>query len=212
MTKARSITLSTGDYDGSTPIPGKKGIRQEYFVNSVLAGKDLATAACEAGYCPNGNKATLTDRGKELMRNPTVLLRLAYRRGKLAQKYDVSKGRVIRALAEIAFSDPARFLDADTGNLLALHEMQPRARRAISSVEITTLYDGNGKDREAIGNVTKVRCWPKVDALEKLCKHLGLFAKDNAQKPQPVQFTILQFNMRSEHSDIRHIDSTDLPE
>jgi len=200
MTKARSITLSTGDYDGSTPIPGKKGIKQEYFVNSVLAGKDLATAAREAGYCPNGNKATLTCRGKELMRHPTVLLRLAYRRGKLAQKYDVSKGRVIRALAEIAFSDPARFLDADTGNLLALHEMQPRARRAISSIEVTA------------GNVTKVRCWPKVDALEKLCKHLGLFAKDNAQKPQPVQFTILQFNMRSEHSDIRHIDSTDLPE
>ena len=200
MTKARSITLSTGDYDGSTPIPGKKGIKQEYFVNSVLAGKDLATAAREAGYCPNGNKATLTDRGKELMRRPSVLLRLAYRRGKLAQKYDVSKGRVIRALAEIAFSDPARFLDADTGNLLALHEMQPRARRAISSIEVTA------------GNVTKVRCWPKVDALEKLCKHLGLFAKDNAQKPQPVQFTILQFNMRSEHSDIRHIDSTDLPE
>jgi len=200
MTKARSITLSTGDYDGSTPIPGKKGIKQEYFVNSVLAGKDLATAAREAGYCPNGNKATLTCRGKELMRHPTVLLRLAYRRGKLAQKYDVSKGRVIRALAEIAFSDPARFLDADTGNLLALHEMQPRARRAISSIEVTA------------GNVTKVRCWPKVDALEKLCKHLGLFAKDNAQKPQPVQFNILQFNMRSEHSDIRHIDSTDLPE
>ena len=200
MTKARSITLSTGDYDGSTPIPGKKGIKQEYFVNSVLAGKDLATAAYEAGYCPNGNKATLTDRGKELMRRPSVLLRLAYRRGKLAQKYDVSAGRVIRALAEIAFSDPARFLDADTGNLLALHEMQPRARRAISSIEVTA------------GNVTKVRCWPKVDALEKLCKHLGLFAKDNAQKPQPVQFTILQFNMRSEHSDIRHIDSTDLPE
>lgn len=200
MTKARSITLSTGDYDGSTPIPGKKGIKQEYFVNSVLAGKDLATAAREAGYCPNGNKATLTCRGKELMRHPTVLLRLAYRRGKLAQKYDVSKGRVIRALAEIAFSDPARFLDADTGNLLALHEMQPRARRAISSIEVTA------------GKVTKLRCWPKVDALEKLCKHLGLFAKDNAQKPQPVQFTILQFNMRSEHSDIRHIDSTDLPE
>lgn len=200
MTKARSITLSTGDYDGSTPIPGKKGIKQEYFVNSVLAGKDLATAAYEAGYCPNGNKATLTDRGKELMRRPSVLLRLAYRRGKLAQKYDVSAGRVIRALAEIAFSDPARFLDEDTGNLLALHEMQPRARRAISSIEVTA------------GNVTKVRCWPKVDALEKLCKHLGLFAKDNAQKPQPVQFNILQFNMRSEHSDIRHIDSTDLPE
>jgi hypothetical protein len=42
------------------------------------------------------------------------------------------------------------------------------------------LYGGDGSDRAAIGVTRQIRSWNKVEALEKLMRHLGLLEKDRS--------------------------------
>jgi len=102
--------------------------------------------------------------GPRLLKNPHVAEYLATKRQAAEEKADVSEERILREVAAIAFLDPAEYFDPH-GNLLPIHEMPERARRALASVEVTTM----GKDAEAL--VTKIRNWDKKGSLELLMKH-----------------------------------------
>lgn len=60
---------------------------------------------------------------------------------------------------------------------MELSKMPPYARRAISGIEVESVFAGSGDNRKQIGVLKKIRISPKIAALEKLGDHLGLFTK-----------------------------------
>jgi phage terminase small subunit len=94
----------------------------------------------------------------------------------------ITQDRVIQELARIGFSD-LRNLINDDGSFKHPSGWSADAAAAVASFEVATTNRGEG----AIEHVAKIRAWDKVQALEKLAKHLGLYAKEGG-KGANIQF------------------------
>lgn len=90
---------------------------------------------------------------------------------------------VVRELAKLGFSNIQDYVE--DGNLIKdMAGIEEQKAAAVSSVKKSvTHFDGGTKE------VVEFKLWNKVDALEKLGRHLGIFEKDNEQSrpiPAPV--------------------------
>jgi len=183
-----------GNYDGSTMLTGQWAVMWEAFIANMLVGMSQSAAYSAAGFTAKSPEVGAS----KLLRNTKVAARLAYRRGLLAEKNDLSEHRVLAEFARIGLADVAQAVDKD-GNLLNLHDMPEDIRRAISGLEIEEEYQGKGKSREYIGRIKKVKFWDKPKSLELASKILGYFSKDNKQKKSDVNILITK---HYEHKEI----------
>jgi hypothetical protein len=107
---------------------------------------------------------------------------------------------VLAEYAAIAFSDITQIVGIEQGEVVVrnLDELPPAVRRSIASIEQTA----NG--------AIKVRLHNKVQALDSLAKHLGLFDADNQQKRQIVNIILGAWananNRGKTNNDQRRID------
>jgi phage terminase small subunit len=145
-------------------------LRRAAFVAEFIRTFNARRSAIAAGYSERGAQA----QGSYLLTNPKVIADIEAARAKLIEKIQVTSERMLSELAGIAFFDPADVFNPD-GTLMALSEMPPQARRAIAGIEVETLFSGTGDNRQQIGLLRKIRLVPKLQALEMLARHLGLF-------------------------------------
>ncbi len=139
--------------------------RQELFVKEYLVDLNATKAAVRAGY----SAKTAEQQGPRLLGNVGVAVAIKKALEARAERVEVKSDDVLRELLRLARVDLGDAFD-DKGKLKALHEMSVDVRRAISGIKVTT--EGRGDDAE---EVLEVKFWPKVQALELLGKHLGLF-------------------------------------
>lgn len=111
-----------------------------------------------------------------------------------ARRIRISKARVLRELAALAFADPDDLYEPDpqNGGLAmprAWRDIPPSTRKAVQSVKVKRrklkqLGEDDGDGPAAVWEVEELeyRLHPKLDALDKLCKRLGLFATDDEGK------------------------------
>lgn len=86
----------------------------------------------------------------------------------------ITRERVLREIARLAFSDPRRLFDEE-GNLKPVHELDDDTAAAVESIDVSVLPRSSG------GHQTrKVKLWDKKSALAKLGEHLGLFKESAA--------------------------------
>lgn len=155
--------------------------RQQLFVNAYIIEPNATKAAIAAGYSPNG----AAQAGARLLRN--VQIRAALNNARVAQtaRLQVSADDVLREWLRIARSDIGQILDfsGDVPRLKRPADIPEDARRAISSVKVKRYMEGAGDDAVEV-EVTEFKLWDKLNALEKLARHLGLL------KEQPGQTNI----------------------
>lgn len=145
--------------------------KQAEFVRQYLVDLNATRAAIRAGY----SARTAESQGARLLRNAKVSVAIQAAIEARATKTEVTAERVVRELASIAFLDPIDLFE-DDGSLRLIHNMPESARRAVAGIEVTEIFDGaEGEQKQAIGLLKKIRIVPKVDALNMLCKHLGMF-------------------------------------
>lgn len=166
------ITSHESDQDGLSPTDLR--FVDEYPVD-LNGTKAMLRADPALKYSSARVQATLR------LGNPAIRRRIAQRMGEISENCGITIQRVLREQAAIAFSDIRACFD-DHGRLLQLHDIDDMTAAAIASVEVETLYAGQGAKREEIGYVTKVKLWDKGPAGERLMRHLGLFKQDNEQK------------------------------
>jgi phage terminase small subunit len=90
---------------------------------------------------------------------------------------------VVQELAKIGFSD-LRNMVTDKGSLVDPNEWDDKTAAAIASIEVVTASGDRGKDedgRKVVEHVHKIKMWDKNSALEKLAKHLGMYAPDKIE-------------------------------
>jgi phage terminase small subunit len=141
--------------------------RRERFVEAMLANGENQTKAAEAvGYKP-GNAARIA--GTRLMKDTAIRRMLAASRAEALSAAKVEAGEVILSAARQIRFDPRKLVNG-RGKPKALRQLDEDTALALSSVEVDGL---------------KVRV-DRGGAQERLMKHLGLFEKDNQQKPAGV--------------------------
>ena len=94
----------------------------------------------------------------------------------------------MREINRLAHSDLRKFYD-EHGNLLPIHELPDDLAACIASIEVVkrNLTSGDGKQEF----VYKIKLWNKVQALELLGRHQGLFRENPpSDAPDVPAFTL----------------------
>lgn len=167
--------------------------RQKRFVEEYAAGDGNAVQAFFRAYGRTTSagkrrtyKAAQVESSK-LLSKPIVDAEIRAAQAEYAARVRVSKLKVIREVAGVAFADPADAFDPDPngGPLVAkpLHEIPAATRRAIQSVKVKRRrLAGSGKEVYEVEEV-EYKFASKMDALDKLCKKLGFYS--DAPPPTP---------------------------
>ena len=142
--------------------------------------------ACQAYRRAFGPVAYNTARteGPRLLANPAIAAEVEAAREHYRTAVRVDAERVLREVAAVAFADPADLYEPDPSNQglptpRPWGDVPPAARKAVASVRVKR------KKLKAVGEAAweieelEYRTHSKLDALDKLCRHLGLL-KDGA--------------------------------
>lgn len=141
--------------------------KQQTFVAEYLRDMNATTAAIRAGY----SRHTARQIGAENLSKPYIAKAISELMERRAEATGVEAARVLQELARIAFADIGQLFDA-TGKLKPLNQLNPNDRAAIRFLQITTRELGDGTLERKVA----LQVWDKLAALEKLARHLGLFA------------------------------------
>lgn len=158
-------------------------VRQQRFVDLVLSGIPAGRAYEQAGYKARGNAAETC--AARLLRNAQVAAAVAARLETQAQSTDITVQRWLRELALVAFGDIGQLLDfsGEQPCLRPASEIPEDARRGVASYKVKRYMEGAGDNAREV-EVTEVKLWDKLGALEKLGKHFG-WLKERVQLDGP---------------------------
>ena len=144
--------------------------KQRAFVDEYLIDLN-ATRAYKAVYksCKKDEAARVNS--SRLLTNANVAAYLAQRQQELQQRTEITQDKVVQELAAIAFADIADYVQVkDHG--LPMVEITPTGDIPVSKrAAIASIKQGN--------NGIEVKLHNKLDALDKLGRHLGMFKGDN---------------------------------
>jgi phage terminase small subunit len=155
--------------------------QQQRFIDAYLSDPDLlvAEAAIQAGY----SESFSTSRGYELLRNPRVAAAIDAEMAKRAARTRVTKDRVIREIASVAFSNIDDYEIDEAGRIGLREGADVRAMKAVSSMKRTVTYDKDGSPKI----ITEIKLWDKGQAQDKLARHLNLFKEDQEAGAVKIQ-------------------------
>lgn len=167
--------------------------KQAKFVAEYLISGNATQAALAAGYSPK----TAHVIGQENLKKPVIASLLAAKNTEIAARQDerlaameLTKERVQREIARIAFFDARKMFDKD-GNPLAITELDDDTAACIVGLDVLEEWVGSGEDRVLIGHVKKYKIANKNVALDQASKILGMYEKDNEQTKPAVRVVVV---------------------
>lgn len=167
--------------------------KQEAFCQAYVetgSGSEAFKMAYNAENClPN----TIANKAISLRYEPRIAARISELRNMVARNNQATLDELLVNLTEMVRFDPGEIFD-ETGAMLPIKKMPKAARQMITSLDSEDLFFGRGKDREIYGQLKKVKFLNKLDAIEKLLKHLGAYDMHNRQKA-PVINQVVMFQL-----------------
>ncbi len=167
--------------------------KQAKFVAKYLIPGNATQAALAAGYSPK----TAHVIGQENLKKPVIASLLAAKNTEIAARQDerlaameLTKERVQREIARIAFFDARKMFDKD-GNPLAITDLDDDTAACIVGLDVLEEWAGTGEDRVLIGHVKKYKIANKNVALDQASKILGMYEKDNEQIKPTVRVVVV---------------------
>lgn len=161
-------------------------IKQENFCQAYIRLSDK-TAAYKEAYSTSKMKPESVNRlAFALFENINITSRIEELRSSIANRNEIEIDELVKCLAGMVRFDVGELYN-EHGQLKQIHEMSLTARQMITQLDTFEQHDNKG---EFIGTTKKIRTIPKLDAIEKLMKHLGAYEKDNRQKTPEVKTVI----------------------
>lgn len=159
--------------------------KQKRFCEEYMIDLNATQAAIRAGYSEDSAGSI----GHENLKKPEIQECISKLQKKTANKLEISRERVLKEYARLAFSDIRNFYD-ENGRLLSPHELSDEAAAALAGIEV---YEEFGFDqtgeKKHISDTRKIKTYNKLQALQDLGKHLGVFEEDNKQKIQDLDIS-----------------------
>ena len=142
--------------------------KQERFVEEYLTDLNATQAAIRAGYSEESARSI----GCENLTKPDIQDAIAAARKALAEGCGITLERVQKEYARLAFLDIRKAFDEE-GRLKPIHELDDDTAAAILGLEVETLFDGKGQDREIVGRLHKIKLSDKRASLDSIAKLFG---------------------------------------
>jgi phage terminase small subunit len=144
-------------------MKAKLSAQQQRFTQEYLIDLNGTQAAIRAGYSSNGAAVA----ANRLLSIINIQDAIAVGRAKMSERTGITQDRVLTELAKIGFSDIRKVL-TDTGQIQDPSQWDNDTAGAVASFEATSAGDD-------AATVHKFKTWDKLNALEKIGKHLGMF-------------------------------------
>ena len=129
-------------------------------------------AAIQAGYGKPGAAVEAV----RLLRKPNVAAEIESMKSATSKRHEITKDRLIREVARLAFVDPGAFFDTH-GNPIEICELPEGARRALAGFEFYEDFEGKGESRKAVGYTRKFKWHDKTSAQKLLAQLLGFYVE-----------------------------------
>ena len=146
--------------------------RQRMFVSEYLVHFDAVKAA---GIVGSKNPPQTAER---LLKNRKIIRAIGNQQRKTIEKHMVTRDEIVAELSNIALRDLIDLCDEEGNIQCDLRKIPASARRWIDGIEVTQDLTPSGKIR---GQRIKLKLVPKMQAIEYLMKHFGMFAPDRAE-------------------------------
>lgn len=148
----------------------KGGVSEKHarFAGEYLVDLNATQAAIRAGYSPK----TAGAQAHKLLKNAEIQAIIAAGAQKAEQRTEITLDRVLNEYARIAFAGMSKFvsIDSDGTPRVDLSKCTPEDLDLLSEVQTETQQ---GEDRPVLK--VKIKPLDKLNALEKLARHLGVF-------------------------------------
>ena len=138
--------------------------KQNRFVEEYLIDLNATQAAIRAGYSPDSAR----DIGCENLTKPNIKAAIDKAEAERSRRTGINQDRVLREIAKLAFVNPVDVIDMDTATIHGEANRDDTA--CIASVKVKTIPTEDGEITER-----EVKTYNKLNALELLGKHLGMF-------------------------------------
>lgn len=153
--------------------------KQERFCQEYMTDLDGVKAAMRSGYA----RTTAIAKSSKWLEKVKFKTRIGNLQSSLAVKTGVTQERVIDEYIKIGFANTKDFIGEDN-TIKDLSTLPRDLTAAVESIQSETRHD-NG-DSEGYTDKVKVKFYNKLNALNDLGRHLGLFERDNKQKVLPL--------------------------
>lgn len=139
--------------------------RERKFVSFMFNGVPADEAVERAGYPPRPNFAM------QLVAKPHIRAAMDWMQKEYLRSVGATLTNAVTEMVRIAFLDPRKVVDPETGKPIPLHKLDAATAAALQAVEVTET-DFNG-----VSTITKTKYTfnSKLKALQQLGDHLGLF-------------------------------------
>ena len=153
--------------------------KQQAFVDAYLSnGKNAMQAAIAAGYTKKSAKANAA----RMMENDGIKKAIRKAVDKASETCQISFERWLKEYLCVGLLDPKDVFEDDE-SVKQIKNIPESARRAIASVKVVEMFDGQGDQKQAIGLVKEIRFHPKLQALRDVGEALGFLKKDKIEIP-----------------------------
>lgn len=165
--------------------------RRALFVEAYCTnGWNATQAAIAAGFSEKGADAVGARLSGDVRVQGIIKARQAAVMAAAQAKTGLTVEGTLRELHGMVHSDLRKAFDEKTGALLAPHLWSDDVARGMASVKVVEMAGGMKVDGEGAAHIPmytkEVKLWDKNAAVDKAMKCLGLYEKDNKQKPPTV--------------------------
>jgi|SRR5271166_162445 len=178
------MSLSAGAIPKPQAAKKRSGsLKRDLFAVEYLKDFNATQAAVRAGY----SRRTAASQGQRLLKSALVGEAIAEAGARLLKKTEVSRERILKELATVAFSNIGDFFE-ENWRLLPIHQVPENSRRALASLKREELCGCDRYPWPHVGRRYKLRFVDKVTALKLLAKVLkatGPFYMTPSTPPAP---------------------------
>lgn len=144
----------------------KMTLRRKRFINEYLRDLNQTAAAIRAGYA----KKTAGETASELMKNPDIQVQIQDSFIRRSKRTELKQDDVIREIAAVAFADMGTFVSWDNNGLKLKDSLTlNKGESSVISEVIHTVSERSSS--------TRVKLHSKLEALNMLARHLGMFVE-----------------------------------
>ena len=143
--------------------------KQQRFVEEYLVDLNATQAAIRAGYsAKNAGKI-----GFQLLEKTRIAEAISAGQRSRFKRLDIDADMVVQELAKVGFANAGDYFDWGPGGIKVRDkaDLTPEQQAAVAEVSETTTKDGG---------TVRVKLHNKLDALEKLGRHLGMWKDDKS--------------------------------
>lgn len=153
--------------------------RQRMFVSEYMVDFDAVKAARMVGY------KTPSKAAERLLKNRKIIRAIGNQQRKNIEKHMITRDEIVAELSSIALKDLIQLCDKEGNIQCDLRKIPASARRWIDGIEVDQTLSKSGK---IIGQKIKLKLVPKMQAIEYLMKHFGMFAPDKTEMKHSIDW------------------------